>query len=109
MIYARDYFNHIKDELPDFNLKLLLNIEDLNNSIFNEVFNILKPQQQKQYIIFKASEEARKYRKERNATLPYVDFNNLPEVFDHKLLQKIMLYQKDGEVRDAIYDLIRRS
>jgi len=29
MIFATDYFNHIKDELPKFNLKLLLNIEDL--------------------------------------------------------------------------------
>lgn len=106
MIFATNYFNHIKDELPGFNLKLLLNIEDLNNSIFDEVFNILKPNQQEQYIAFKDSEEAKKYRKERNAKLPYVDFNNLPEVFDNVLLQKVILYQKDGETGEAIYDLL---
>jgi hypothetical protein len=106
MIFAIYDFTPFKDELPTFNLRELLNIEDLNNSIFNEVFNILKPQQQEQYITFKGSEEAKKYRKERNARLPYIDFNNLPETFDDKLLQKIMLYQKDGEVRDAIYDLL---
>jgi len=104
MIFATDYFNHIKDELPRFNLKLLLNIEDLNNSIFDEVFNILKPHQQEQYIVFKESEEAKGYRRERNDQLPYVDFNNLPEIFDDNLLQKIMLYQKDGETRRAIED-----
>lgn len=104
MIFATDYFNHIKDELPEFNLKLLLNIEDLNNSIFDEVINILKPHQLEQYIAFKESEEAKKYRKERNTKLPYVDFNNLPKVFDDVLLQKVILYQKDGEVGGAIYD-----
>jgi hypothetical protein len=109
MIFATDYFNHIKDELPEFNLKLLLNIEDLNNSIFNEVFNTLKPQQQEQYIIFKGSEEAKKYRKERNAKLPYVDFNSLPEVFDDKLLQKIIRYQEEGEVGCAIYDCLSEN
>lgn len=106
MIFATNYFNHIKDELPGFNLKLLLNIEDLNNSIFDEVFNILKPNQQEQYIIFKDSEDAKIYRKERNAKLPYVDFNNLPEVFDNVLLQKVILYQKVGETGEAIYDLL---
>lgn len=60
MIFATDYFNHIKDELPEFNLKLLLNIEDLNNSIFDEVINILKPHQLEQYIAFKESEEAKR-------------------------------------------------
>lgn len=104
MIFATDYFNHIKDELPEFNLKLLLNIEDLNNSIFDEVINILKPHQLEQYIAFKESEEAKKYRKERNTKLPYVDFNNPPKVFDDVLLQKVILYQKDGEVGGAIYD-----
>jgi hypothetical protein len=53
--------------LPEFNLKLLLNIEDLNNIIFDEVFTILSPQQQEQYIVFRTSEEAEKYRKERNS------------------------------------------
>lgn len=104
MIFAIYDFTPFKDELPEFNLKLLLNIEDLNNSIFDEVFNELKPHQQEQYTTFKESEKAKKYRKERNAQLPYVDFNNLPEVFDDNLLQKIILYQKDGEVRRAIYD-----
>lgn len=42
--------------------------------------------------------------KERNTKLPYVDFNNLPKVFDDVLLQKVILYQKDGEVGGAIYD-----
>ncbi len=104
MIFAIYDFTPLKNELPEFSLKLLLNIEDLNNSIFNEVFNILTPEQQEQYIVFKESEEAKKYRKERNAKLPYVDFNNLPKVFDDVLLQKVILYQKDGEVGGAIYD-----
>lgn len=104
MIFAVYDFTPLKDELPEFNLKLLLNIEDLNNSIFNEVFISIKPHQQEQYIAFRGSEEAQKYRKQRNAELPYVDFSNLPEVFDHELLQKIMLHQKDGEVRRAVYD-----
>lgn len=106
MITAINYFNYVKENLSDFKLRLLLNIEDLNNSIFDEVFNILKPNQQEQYIAFKDSEEAKKYRKERNAKLPYVDFNNLPEVFDNVLLQKVILYQKDGETGEAIYDLL---
>ncbi|MCS4301048.1 hypothetical protein [Chryseobacterium sp. BIGb0232] len=106
MICAVHYFSHNKYELPKFKLKLLFNIEDLNNSIFDEVFNILTPQQQEQYIAFKASEQAITYRKERNLKLPYVDFNNLPEVFDDKLLKKIILYQEDGEVGGAIYDLL---
>ncbi|SDJ09184.1 hypothetical protein [Chryseobacterium jejuense] len=104
MIFATDYFNYIPNELPEFNLKLLLNIEDLNNSIFNEVFTILKPHQQEEYITFKESEEAKKYRKERNTQLPYVDFSNLPEIFDDVLLQKVILYQKEGEIGGAIYD-----
>ncbi|HCN51482.1 MAG TPA: hypothetical protein DIT10_20750 [Chryseobacterium sp.] len=104
MIFAIYDFIPVKNELPEFNLKLLLNIEDLNNIIFDEVFTILTPQQQEQYIVFRTSEEAEKYRKERNAQLPYVNFSNLPEIFDDKLLQKIMLYQKDGETRRAIYD-----
>jgi hypothetical protein len=104
MIFAIDDFAYIKNELSEFKLKLLLNIEDLNNSIFDEVFNSLKPHQQEQYLVYKESEEAKKYREERNATLPYVDFNNLPETFDDDLLQKIMLYQKDGEIRGAIFD-----
>ncbi|WP_185287856.1 hypothetical protein [Chryseobacterium lactis] len=106
MIFATDYFNDTKNELSEFNLKLLLNIEDLNNVIFDEVFTILSPQQQEQYIVFRTSEEAGKYRKERNSKLSYVDFNNLPEIFDDKLLKNIILYQKDGEVGGAIYDLL---
>ncbi|WPO92591.1 hypothetical protein [Chryseobacterium sp. HR92] len=106
MIFAIYDFTPFKDELPKFNLKELLNIEDLNNSIFNEVFNILKPHQQEQYISFKKSEEAKKYREDRNIRLPYVDFKNLPETLDNILLEKIMAYQKEGEVRDAIFDLI---
>ncbi len=106
MIFAIYDFTPFKNELPDFNLKLLLNIEDLNPSILDEVFAVLTPPQQEQYILFKASEEAQKYREERNAELPYVDFSNLPEAFDDDLLQKIMLYQKDGEVRRAVYDLL---
>lgn len=54
MIFATDYFNHIEDQLPDFNLKLLLNIEDLNNDIFDEVFDVLNPAQQEQYNLSKA-------------------------------------------------------
>ncbi|MCQ4139113.1 MULTISPECIES: hypothetical protein [Chryseobacterium] len=104
MIFAIYDFTPFKNELPEFNLKLLLNIEDLNNSIFNEVFNILSLEQQAQYISFKESDKSEKYRKERNAQLPYIDFNNLPETLDDILLEKIMLYQKDGEVRRAIYD-----
>ncbi|WP_415327967.1 hypothetical protein [Chryseobacterium sp. MMS23-Vi53] len=106
MIFAVYDFTPFKNELPEFNLKELLNIEDLNSSIFEEVFNILKPHQQEQYIVFRESEEAKKYSKERNARLPYIDFNNLPETLDDILLEKIMLYQKEGEVRDAIYDLL---
>ena len=104
MIFAIYNFTYIKNELPEFNLRLLLNIEDLNNAIFEEVFAVLTPPQQEQYIIFKASEEAKEYREKRNAELPYVDFSSLPETFDDDLLQKIMVYQKDGEVRRAIYD-----
>lgn len=104
MITAINYFNHSNDKLPKFNLKLLLNIKDLNNSIFDEVFNILKPHQQEQYIAYKISDEAKRYREERNAQLPYIDFNNLPEVFNDDLLRKVMAYQKDGEVREAVYD-----
>ena len=106
MICAIHYFKYNKYELSKFKLKLLFNIEDLNNSIFDEVFNILTPQQQEQYFVFKASEEAGKYRKERNSKLPYVDFNTLPEVFDDKLLKKIIHYQEEGEISGAIYDLL---
>ena len=55
MITAINYFNYVKENLSDFKLRLLLNIEDLNNSIFNEVFNILKPHQQEEFITFKES------------------------------------------------------
>lgn len=106
MIFAIYDFAYIQDELDEFDLKLLLNIEDLNNAIFNEVFNTLKPHQKGQYIVYKASEEAKKYQKERNKTLPYVDFSNLPEVLDDNLLQKVMKYQKDGEVRRAVFDAL---
>lgn len=106
MIFAADYFNHIEDQLPDFNLKLLLNIEDLNNDIFDEVFDVLNLAQQEQYKLFKGSEEAKKYRQERNMKLPYIDFNKLPEKLDNALLKKVMLYQKDGEIRRAIFDAL---
>lgn len=106
MIFAIDDFAYIKNELDEFDLKLLLNIEDLNNPIFDEVFNSLKPHQQEQYLAYKTSEEAQKYRKERNEKLPYVDFSNLPEVLDDALLQKVMMYRKDGEVRRAIFDAL---
>ncbi|WP_447951942.1 hypothetical protein [Chryseobacterium koreense] len=106
MIFAIYDFTRFKNELPDFNLRLLLNIEDLNNTIFDEVFAVLTPPQQEQYILFKASEEAKEYREKRNAELPYVDFSSLPETFDDDLLQKIMVYQKDGAVRRAVYDAL---
>ncbi|MFN4364442.1 hypothetical protein [Chryseobacterium hispalense] len=106
MIFAIDDFAYIENELSEFKFKLLLNIEDLNNPIFDEVFNSLKPHQQEQYLAYKTSEDAQNYRKERNEKLPYVDFSNLPEVLDDALLQKVMLYQKDGEVRRAIFDAL---
>jgi hypothetical protein len=71
MIFAIYDFTPFKNELPEFNLKLLLNIDDLNNSIFDGVFNILKPHQQEQYIFFKDTEKAKRYRDERNAKFPY--------------------------------------
>lgn len=104
MIFAIYDFTYIKNELPEFNLRLLVNIEDLNNAIFEEVLAVLTPSQQEQYSVYKVSEEVQKYREERNAELPYVDFSSLPETFDDDLLQKIMLYQKDGAVRRAVYD-----
>lgn len=109
MIFAIYDFTYIKNELPEFNLRLLVNIEDLNNAIFEEVLAVLTPPQQEQYSVYKVSEEAQKYREERNAELPYVDFNNLPEVFDDDLLQKIRVYDKDGDVRGAIFDLLTEN
>jgi len=106
MIFAIYDFTPFKNELPEFNLKLLLNIEDLNNAIFDEVFAVLTPPQQEQYNVYKVSEAAKKYREERNAKLPYVDLTNLPEVFDEDLLQKIRVYDKDEDVRGAIFDLL---
>jgi hypothetical protein len=35
-----------------------------------------------------------------------INFNNFPKIFDHILLEKIRLYQKDGETRRAIEDLL---
>lgn len=99
-------FTPYANELPEFNLKLLLNIEDLNNAIFDEVFNTLRPQQQEQYIVFKNSEKAKIYREYRNAEFPYVDFNNLPEILDDALLQKIMLYKEDTVLRRVVHDLL---
>ncbi|MFC3157995.1 hypothetical protein SAMN05443633_104337 [Chryseobacterium arachidis] len=99
-------FTPFANELPKFNLKLLLNIEDLNNAIFDEVFNILKPHQQEQYLIFKESEEAKSYREYRSTQLPYIDFNNLPEILDDGLLQKIIVYKKNNELRRVVYDLL---
>lgn len=102
-------FTPFADELPKFNLRLLLNIEDLNNSIFDEVYNILRPHQQEQYVVFKASEEAENYREYRNTKLPYINFNNLPEVLDNVLLQKIILYKKNRELRRVVYDLLSKE
>lgn len=109
MICAPHYFTHLKNELPEFKLNLLLNIGDLNPSIFGEVFAVLTPQQQEQYLVFELSDAAAKYREERNAALPYIDFKHLPEVFDDDLLQKILLYQKDVAVREAVYDLLSEA
>lgn len=106
MIFATYSFTPFKNELPEHYLKLLLNIEDLNPSIYDEVFAVLTPPQQEQYLVFKASEEAEKYREERNLELPYIDFNNLPEIFDDELLQKMRVYDQNNEVRDAIFDLL---
>lgn len=109
MIFAIYDFTPLKKELSIFYLRELLNIEDLNPSIFDEVFTVLKPYQQEQYILFRESAAAKKYREKRNAKLPYVDLNNLPEIFDNILLQKIMEYQKDGEVKRAISDLLSKD
>ena len=67
MIIAKYYFEPHKNELPDYSLKLLVNIEDYNNPIFDEVFAVLKPQQQEQYVAYRVSDDAEKYRAERNA------------------------------------------
>jgi len=109
MINAIDHFAYVEDELSKSKLKLLLNLEDLNNRCFIEVFKILKPHQKEQYAIFQKSGEAQAYRKERNEKLPYVDFNHLPEVLDDIILEKIMHYQKDGEIREAVYDLLSQG
>lgn len=106
MIIAKYQFEPYKNELPEFCLKELLNIEDLNNAIYDEVFAVLTPQQQEQYLVYKTSEKAKEYRAERNAELPYVDFNNLPEVLDDDLLQKMRVYDQNNEVRRAIFDLL---
>ena len=106
MIIAKYEFEPYKNELPDYSLKLLVNIEDFNNPIFDEVFAVLKPQQQEQYVTYKSSEEAEKYRAERNAALPYVDFSNLPEVLDDELVEKLLVYDKDNEVRGILNDLL---
>jgi hypothetical protein len=106
MIFAIYDFSHIQNKLDEFDLKLLLNIEDLNHIIFDEVFNSLKTHQQEQYLAYKSSYEAEQYQKERNKILPHVDFGNLPEVLDDALLKKVMMYQKDGEVRRAVFDAL---
>lgn len=104
MILAKAFFSDNTAELNKYKLKLLLNIEDLNNTIFNEVFNSLSQHKQKQYMAYKESEQAKAYREERNARLPYVDFNHLPEKLDDNLLHKIILYREDAEARNAILD-----
>ncbi|MFP9113036.1 hypothetical protein ACLI1A_03795 [Flavobacterium sp. RHBU_3] len=104
MIFAIDFFSQNSIELDKNELKLLLNIEDLNNIIFNEVLNSLSQYKQEQYIAYKESEQAKTYREERDAKLPYVDFNHLPKILDDVLLHKILLYQEDGLVRLAISD-----
>ncbi len=106
MIFAKYDFTPFKNELPEHCLKLLVNIEDFNNAIYDEVFAVLTPQQQEQYITYKASDEAEKYRKERNAELPYVDFSNLPEVLDDELVEKLLVYDKNNDVRGVLVDLL---
>lgn len=106
MIIAKRYFEPFKNELPDYRLKFLVNIEDFNNIIFDEVFAVLKPNQQAQYVAYRASEEAEKYRAERNAELPYVDFDNLPEILDEELLEKLLFYDNNCDVRDILDDLL---
>ena len=64
------------------------------------MFNILKANQKEQYIVFRKSDEAKEYREKRNIQLPYVDFNNLPKIFDNILLEKIMLYQKTEKLEE---------
>lgn len=104
MIIAKYQFEPYQNELPEFNLKLLVNIEDLNNAIYDEVFAVLTPQQQEQYLVYKTTDEAKEYRKERDAELPYVDFSSLPKFLDEELLEKLLVYFKDLAVRTAIID-----
>lgn len=109
MIIAKYNFEPYKNELPEHCLKLLVNIEDLNNAILDEVFAVLTRQQQEQYSIYNASEEAQKYREERDAELPYVDFNNLPEVLDDELVEKLSVYDKNNEVRGVLVDILSHA
>lgn len=106
MIIAKYEFEPFKNELPEYRLKLLINIEDFNHAIYDEVFAVLTPQQQAQYLTYKASEEAGKYRKEREVELPYVDFSSLPEVLDDELVEKLLVYDKNNEVRGILNDLL---
>ncbi|MFP9113035.1 hypothetical protein ACLI1A_03790 [Flavobacterium sp. RHBU_3] len=109
MIFTETIFSDNESELSKYKLKMLLNIEDLNNTIYNEVFNLLGQDQQEQYIAYKESEEAKAYRGERDAKLPYVDFSHLPETLDDVLLHKILLYQEDGAVSGAIFDSLSQQ
>lgn len=104
MIIAKYEFEPYQNELPEHCLKILVNLEDLNNAIYGEVFAALTPQQQAQYLVYKTTEEAKKYRKERDAELPSIDFDNLPEFLDEALLEKLLVYDKKTEVRVAIID-----
>lgn len=106
MVFAVYDFAYITGDLNAAKLKLLLNIEDLNNPVFNTVFGALQPHQQEQYIIYKSGTEAIPYREARNTSLPYVDFTTLPEYLDPPLLAKVMAYQKEGEIRTAVYDAL---
>ncbi|MCQ4141561.1 hypothetical protein [Chryseobacterium sp. EO14] len=109
MIFALYDFTPFKNELPETNLKLLLNMEDLNYPAFNEIFNIIHPHQQKQYITFKESDKAKDYKIERNTKFPSVDFNSLPEILDEVLLQKLIIYKKDRDLRRVIHDLLSQE
>ncbi len=106
MIIAKYEFEPYKNDLPEHCLKLLVNIEDLNNAIYDEMFAALTPLQQEQYLVYKTTEEAKEYRKERDTELPYVDFDNLPKFLDEALLEKFLVYFKELEVRTAIIDLL---
>lgn len=106
MIIAKYDFEPFKNELPEYCLRLLINIGDFNPAIYGEVFAVLTPQQQEQYVAYSVSDEAKKYRAERELELPYVDFNSLPEVLEDELVEKLLVYDKNNEVRGILADLL---